>query len=139
MTPRRRAGRPKGAGVFDTDELLDRALDALARGGYRALSMRGLARELGVSLASVQHRFATKDELWRAAIDRAVGTAATRPPTGLTEVVRTRLLLSSSRPGLMLALLTDDAPGHEERHAYLAAFLEPAIDSARRQFGEARS
>ncbi|MEM7141944.1 MAG: TetR/AcrR family transcriptional regulator [Actinomycetota bacterium] len=128
----RRPGRPRGAGVFDDDELLELALDALAAGGYRSLSMRGLARQLGVSLASVQNRFATKDDLWRAAIDRvAEGETPHSVDTPLNVFLRERLSWSRSRPGLLQAVLTDDAPGHEERHAYIAEKIEPAVEGAR--------
>ena len=133
----RRPGRPRGAGIFDDDALLDLALEALAAGGYRSLTMRGLARGLGVSLASVQHRFATKDDVWRAAIDR-VTTADVHDPTDtpLNDVIRARLSWSKSHPGLLQALLTDDAPGHEARHAYLAEKIRPAVEGARSIFPE---
>ncbi|MEM9467036.1 MAG: TetR/AcrR family transcriptional regulator [Actinomycetota bacterium] len=135
----RRPGRPRGAGVFDDDHLLDLALDALATGGYRSLSMRGLARQLGVSLASVQHRFTTKDELWRAAIDHAVDKENHDPAgTPLNELLRRQLSWSKTHPGLLQAILTDDAPGHEERHAYVAGKIRPAVDTARAVFPEFR-
>jgi AcrR family transcriptional regulator len=125
--------------VFDTVDLLDLALDALASGGYRGLTMRGMARELGVSLASVQNRFATKDELWRAAIDYSVhGAPDFYADQTLAEIIEHRLAASASRPGLLLALLADDAPGHQDRHAYLAQQLGPAVANVREQLGEAQ-
>ncbi|MDW3218111.1 MAG: TetR/AcrR family transcriptional regulator [Acidimicrobiales bacterium] len=134
----RRPGRPRGAGVFDEEQLLDLALDALASGGYRSLSMRGVARELGVSLASVQHRHPTKDHLWRAAVDRILDGAAVSVIDGpFADVVRRRLATSADRPSLLFALLTDDAPGAAERLAYLADRLRPAVEEARSTFSDA--
>lgn len=125
--------------MFDDEDLLDRALDALARGGYRSLSMRGLARELGVSLASVQHRYPTKDDLWRAAVDRMLGdetrVIVDRP---FPDAVRERMAQSAERPSLLFALLSDDAPGREERLAYIAARLRPALDEANELFDTVR-
>lgn len=134
----RRPGRPRGAGVFDDEQLLDLALDALARGGYRSLSMRGIARELGVSLASVQHRHPTKDHLWRAAVDRMLDGAGAAVINGpFAEVVRRRLEASADRPSLLFALLSDDASGSEDRLAYLADRLRPVVAEARATFSGA--
>lgn len=136
----RRPGRPRGAGVFVDEDLLELALDALAVGGFRGLSMRGLARELGVSLASVQNRYSTKDDLWRAAIDHMfAGASSMQFGTPLPEVVRHRMAQSSGRPSLLFALLTDDAPGHEERSAHLAERIRPIADDARRTFDTGRA
>ena len=57
-----------GAGDIEFDPITETALDALADGGFPALTMRGVARTLGVSLATLQHHFPTKDALWRAAV-----------------------------------------------------------------------
>ena len=100
--------------------------------------MRGLARELGVSLASVQHRYPTKDAVWRAALDRVLAEAEPAVADGaFPEVVRRRMAMSATRPSLLFALLTDDAPGHEERLAHLADRLRPAVEEARAVFEEA--
>ena len=74
----RKRGRPKGSGKVDPQRIVDAALDALADGGYPALTMRGVSRSVGVSLATLQHHFPTKDALWRAAVDHLLN--ATFPP-----------------------------------------------------------
>ena len=45
-------------------ELLERCVDAFARHGYAALTMRKIASELGVSTGTLYHYFASKEELF---------------------------------------------------------------------------
>lgn len=124
--------------MVDDDELLHRALVALAHGGYRALSMRALARSFDVSLASIQHRHATKDDLWRAAIDHLIAASddvVTHEP--FPQMLERRIEEAATYPGLMASLLADDAPGCEDRLAYLTARLAPSFDAARATLEEA--
>lgn len=135
---KRGRGRPRGAGVVDDDELLHRALVALAHGGYRALSMRALARSFDVSLASIQHRHATKDDLWRAAIDHMVaGSDEVAAQESFPRMLERRIREAAAYPGLMASLLADDAPGSEERLEYLATRLAPSFDAARTVLADA--
>ncbi len=136
-TPRRGRGRPKGTGKVDPADIVTAAVDALAKGGYRALSMRGVARTLGVSLSSVQHHYPTKDILWRAAIDRLTIEEIERrrrdDRADLTASIATLLEEQAGRPGLIAALLTDTDEGSAERMAYLAnsftmMLAEPAAE-----------
>ncbi len=132
--PRRGRGRPKGTGRVEVSAIVDAAHDALADGGYQALTMRGVARKLGVSLATLQHHFPTKDALWRAAIDHLTDETIERRShlevTDLAGRIATFLEPSSGRPGLLPALLSDRATGSPERIAYIterfsAALVEP--------------
>ena len=122
--PPRRRGRPKGTGKVDADDIISTALDALATGGYRGLSMRGVARTLDVSLSSIQHHYPTKDDLWRAAVDHLTTDAIARRSDSelpdLARAISTLLEEQSSRPGLLAALLTDTDEGSAERIAHLA-------------------
>ena len=105
-------------------DILEAALDAFTQGGYGGLSMRAVARSLGVSLATVQHHFGTKAELYRAAVDYTLADAdrqrALSPRRDLNQRIRNLLDVSSARPGLLAAFLGDRSPGHEERLAYFA-------------------
>ena len=54
------------------DRLADAAITVIARDGFDALSVRGVAREASVTGGTVQHHFPTKAELVAAALDRTV-------------------------------------------------------------------
>lgn len=66
--PTRRRGRPHTP--QDLDVLLDGALSQFARYGFEQVSMRGLAKELGVSYSLFHHHFGSKQALWQAVVDR---------------------------------------------------------------------
>lgn len=128
---RRGRGRPKGTGKLDPTDIVNAALDALADGGYRALTMRGVARSLGVPLATVQHHFATKDELWRAAVDHLTDDAIRRRShlevTDLAGKIAIFLEPSAGRTNLLPALLGDRAAGSSERLDYIAQRFTAAL------------
>lgn len=130
-TPRRGRGRPKGTGKVDPANIVIAALDALADGGYPSLTMRGVARTLGVSLATVQHHYPTKDALWRAAVDQLTNDAIERrshlDPTDLAGRIAILLDQEAARPGLLPALLADRAPGSAERLEHLAERITAAL------------
>lgn len=59
-------GRPR---LLDDDTVLDAALEAFAVHGYDGMSLRMLNRELGLSHATVNQRFGSKEALYHAAVD----------------------------------------------------------------------
>ena len=138
---KRRPGRPPGKGVVDREDLLDTALLTLASSGYRGLSMRGLARELGVSLGTVQHYYRTKDELWRAAVEHffAEGERQNPPPetTDLQSRIRNAIHGSGRYPGVLPALLRDQDDEAQERSDFVyerfAGALQLGVDVIRRR------
>lgn len=84
MTKRRR-GRPSKR-LLDRDAIISAALQILETSGFEALTLRAVARELGVDAMAIYHYFADKDELLRAAaartydrIDARAGTTGSWP------------------------------------------------------------
>lgn len=73
-------GRPKAedATALAKEGILDAALVAFAEHGYEGMSMRKLARQLGVSHGLLSVRFGTKFDLWVAAVDQALARVAER-------------------------------------------------------------
>ena len=89
-------GRPR---EFDPDKVLDRAVHAFWRRGFRATSLNELARELGIEKPSLYAAFGNKEQLFLRALERyASGSelraiaALEKAPTGKAAV--TALLFS---------------------------------------------
>lgn len=51
-------------------EILDCAFQLFARVGFRDVTMRDVAREIGASTGAVYHWFASKEALWTAVVER---------------------------------------------------------------------
>ncbi len=69
-----RPGRPPGADADATrTAILEGALEAFASAGYDAVSVRELTRRLGVSHNLAHHYFGSKQKLWHAVLDYAIG------------------------------------------------------------------
>ena len=63
------------------EEIVDVAVARLRDGGYEALSVAGIARELGVAQAAVYWYFASKDHVFVAALERMLRDIhAKKPP-----------------------------------------------------------
>ncbi len=116
--------------------IIDTALRATAANGCQGLALRQVARELDVSLATVQRHFATKDELWRACVD----TVMSQPidvdgADGLEAELHTYLLALIERatvsPAVTAAMWNDPEPGGDERIAYLVDKVRPRYDAYR--------
>src|ERR1700738_767228 len=70
----RRRGRPSAGTEFDPAVLLRAALAAFAERGYDGVSVRQVARELGISHALLNARCGTKRDLWFAAMNHVLTT-----------------------------------------------------------------
>ena len=83
-----RRGRPR---TFDTDRVLDDAMDLFWRRGYRSTTTRDLEASLGVTQSSLYHAFGSKAQL----LDRALARYQTRLDHELLGPLRTQ----RRRPG----------------------------------------
>ena len=132
VKPKRGRGRPRTTDAVNPTDILEAAIDAVSHGGYDALSMRGVARSLGVSLATVQHHVGTKAGLYRAVVDYALAEAdyqrSLAPTRDLRQRIRNALDASSARPGLLAAFLGDRSAGHEDRLAHVARRFRELFD-----------
>lgn len=101
QSPRRKPGRPvSDAPVVTRVQILEKALEAFGLHGFEATSLRALSRDLGGSHGLVHHHFGSKDALWTAAIDHALGqikdrtehlSDATRPEASTKTYLRDTL------------------------------------------------
>src|SRR3954453_3457632 len=64
------------------DAIVEAALALLEREGMQGLSMRKLAQELGAGAASLYWHVGDKEELLSLMLDRIVGEAEVREPSG---------------------------------------------------------
>ncbi|MDP1792655.1 MAG: TetR/AcrR family transcriptional regulator [Acidimicrobiales bacterium] len=144
MTGRAR-GRPAAddPNTLPTDLLLDRALEMFAEHGYDGMSVRELARDLGVSHNLIPQRIGSKERLWFEAVDRGFGALAVAlaeaindQATEADDVVKLRALIvrfieaNAARPALLRVINQEaTSPGPRLEHLF-TQYIEPV-----RQFG----
>jgi len=88
-------------------EIVEAAESRLREGGYEALSLAGIARQLGVAQNAIYWYFPSKDHLFVAALERMLREIAARKPTQEVDEVERILwftdefqLLSGLRPAM---------------------------------------
>lgn len=144
MTGRAR-GRPSASepAPLSTDLLLDRALEMFAERGFEAMSVRELARELGVSHNLIPQRIGSKERLWFQAVDRGFGALAIALAQVIQsmeeeadDVVRLRALVvgfieaNAQRPALLQVINQEaTSPGPRLEHLF-TEYIDPV-----REFG----
>lgn len=113
----------------------------IERDGLAALSMRGLARELGVEAMSLYHWFPSKDDLMDALVDdfaAAVARVEGPPEAALAELARSFRREASKRPNLFPYLAVhrfNTATAVAALEGFLAPFAELLPDPAARAAG----
>ncbi len=140
-----RIGRPPGAdGEATRETILKAALEAFAEAGYEAMSVRALARRLGVSHNLIHHHFESKRQLWYEAIDFGLGRRASEirqfleipesnpqdAITGFCEGVRRFILLGAHLPAIPRILLHEFAEGGERLDYIYEQHLQPLVEGA---------
>ncbi len=80
VVPRTRYGVDREAKVA---QLVDAAIERLRQGGYEALSVAAISRDLGLAQNAVYWYFTTRDHLFVAAVEKMVETIlASKPAAG---------------------------------------------------------
>lgn len=145
--PAPRPGRPPGADADATrTAILEGALEAFASAGYDAVSVRELTRRLGVSHNLAHHYFGSKQKLWHAVLDYAIGEqigeVVERLERGLDEQadpfeslavsIRQVVALFARLPALPRLLMLEAAWGGERLDHVYENYLDPFFRVAER-------
>lgn len=121
-------GRPRVGEELDAARLLPAALEAFAEKGYDGMSVRELARRIGVSHALLTARFGSKEGLWFAAMEHAVAETERiwREAANATDLDD----LEALRQGIVRQIIFSATHPHVQR----IMSHEGAIDSPRVRF-----
>lgn len=137
----RRVGRPaQPTDIPAESEILARGLAAFAELGYEAASVRELARRLGVSHNFINDRYGSKEQFWRAVIDRSLTAqvarlAAVLSVSGEDELARLRNLVHAlhqanlAEPDLPRILKYESMRGGERLEYVFRHYLVPVRDA----------
>jgi AcrR family transcriptional regulator len=130
-------GRPR---IFTDEAILDAALEAFAVHGFDGMSIRALNKELGLSHATVNQRFGTKDALYTAAIDHGFRSllldlndeiAQFGTPADPLEEIRLRfrafLVASSRRPQIGRLMNNEGLIGSARLDLIHRRYIEPTM------------
>lgn len=144
-TTSRGPGRPtKTDQVLDPETVLQHALEAFADQGYEAVSVRRLSTELGMGHTFVSDRYGSKERLWKAVVEYAMGpwlaaVADELEKDGdddferLVGAVRA-LHRAASESGHFARLIDQEARIDSPRLTHLHELLAPANDAIRACF-----
>ena len=139
--PARQVGRPaQPTDVPVEAEILARGLAAFAELGYDGASVRELARRLGVSHNFINDRYGSKEQFWRAVIDRALADQVARLGAVLSvpgddDLARLRNLLHAfhqqnvAEPDLARIMRYEAMRGGERLEYVFQRYLVPVRDA----------
>ena len=139
--PARRVGRPaQPTDIPHESEIMERGLAAFAELGYDGASVRELARRLGVSHNFINDRYGSKEQFWRAVIDRSLTAQVDRLQAVLTvsgedDLARLRNLLHAfhqanvSEPDLPRIMQYEAIRGGERLDYVFQHYLVPVRDA----------
>jgi TetR/AcrR family transcriptional regulator len=139
--PARRVGRPaQPTDIPAEEEILAGGLAAFAELGYDRASVRELARRLGVSHNFINDRYGSKEQFWRAVIDRSLAAQvaqldAVLNVSGEDEQARLRNLVHAfhqanvAEPDLPRILQYESIRGGERLEYVFHHYLVPVRDA----------
>lgn len=133
---------PSDAPMPESEQVLQRGLEAFAELGYEAVSVRQLNERLGVGHTFLHDRYGSKEAFWKAVVEHAISQVTAEvaavlkgEETGddlarLIASVRAFHQAGARRP--QLSRLIDYEAGRESpRLAYLYTLMSPIDDAAR--------
>ena len=139
--PSRRVGRPaQPTDIPAESEILARGLTAFAELGYDGSSVRELARRLGVSHNFINDRYGSKEQFWRAVVDRSLTAQVARLGAALNvsgedELARLRNLVHAfhqsnvAEPDLARILQYESIRGGQRLGYVFQRYLVPVRDA----------
>ena len=138
-----RPRNPRGQGGRLREELIDAATEVIAESGdANGLSLRGLARRLGIAAPSIYRHFRDADELKLAVVDRAFmefvaerdrsRSAIEDPADGLRAGCRAYCRFALSHPGPYRFMFSHESPAHGRQSPVGVAAFDALTSSIRR-------
>lgn len=117
---------PYAKGVAKREEILSKALEVIARHGYRKTSTRELAAAVGLSEAGLLHYFGSKEKLFEAVLRARDAADAERSPDDLDVVDKLIAIIrhNSDVPGLVQLYSTFSAEAGDPQHSAHDYFVE---------------
>lgn len=116
-------------------QILDVALDAFARQGYRGSSLREIADQVGLSQAGVLHHFGSKEQLLIAVLEHreAINNARRQPGQGLAllDELRETVAYDTTVPGVIQLFVTLSAEATDPQHPAHEFFVRRYADVTR--------
>ncbi|MEM8937190.1 MAG: TetR family transcriptional regulator [Pseudomonadota bacterium] len=140
QTKRRTPGRPiANAPAVTREQIIEAALDMFAMDGFEAMSIRALARGLGVSHSLIHHYFESKQALWEAGVDLAFSTVTEiayrlvdeidermKPAEAARAFVRETVIFAARHPASIKIALDEGARGGPRLDYIYSNYFGPA-------------
>ena len=136
--------------VQTRDRLVEAAIEVFSQRGFKAATTRDIVQVAGVALASVPYYFKTKEQLWKAAVDRVYEGFNERLverrrqyPEGDSRAqsrsqLREFLLFTAGRPEFIRLLLHEGTSDTERMRWYVEKHLRPQFDYVRGEVEKAQ-
>jgi TetR/AcrR family transcriptional regulator len=129
--------------------IVEAALEAFAEKGFLAASTRDIAQRAGANQGLITYHFRSKDELWRAAMDRIFALLQTElaeklaplvsagPQERARGLIRAYVRFAAEHPELF-RLMVDEGKNSDDRMAWLVdTHLKPSFEGLMDFAGEA--
>lgn len=123
-------------GTATRDVILETAIDCFARSGYEGTSMSAVARSAGVAQPLMHYYFASKEDLWRAAMGKAFGEMLVQqelnhelkeldPVSALQVLIRRHISFLARHPNVAPVLASESQFPTDRVHWLSDTFIAP--------------